>query len=41
MEFVGKERLNNLTELWPGEGWPDAVEGPGDWGSLQVKVQVS
>lgn len=41
MEFVGKERLNDITELWPGEVWAGEVEGPKDWGSLQVKVPMS
>lgn len=41
MEFIGKERLNDTTELQPGEVWAAEVDGPKDGGSLQVKVQMS
>lgn len=40
IESVGKERVNDITELWP-EVWAGEVEGPEDWGPLQVKVQMS
>lgn len=40
IESVGKERVNDITELWP-EVWAGEVEGSKDWGPLQVKVQMS